>query len=390
MLNPFLFVLLMTVMNHVAFKGSKVLISLFAIELGAQPLLIGVLVALYSLFSVFLSVYAGRISDRLGPRLPMLFGSIGLAAALAMPYLVPRVPGLVVSALMIGTCYIFYTVAMQHLIGALGEGAERTRNYSIFSIFVGVTSLVGPTMTGFAIDGIGHRATYLLLAALPVVPVLVLVFLPGLMPAHKSHPTQAAQPRVGDLLKNAPLRRVLLTAGILETGNEVLNFLLPIYGHSIGLSASRIGLVMGTYALALLLVRTVMPALARRSSEERVLSVSMLVAALACLAYPFVTTFALLAATSFVLGLGLGCGGPISMALAYNRSPRGRSGEAIGLRQTVNKFAEVVVPLLFGVATTLVGMWPVFWFDAAMLAFGASLMASDAARSGTVASEPMD
>ena len=43
--NPFLLVLLMTVMNHVAFKGSEVLISLFAIELGARPFLIGVLVA---------------------------------------------------------------------------------------------------------------------------------------------------------------------------------------------------------------------------------------------------------------------------------------------------------------------------------------------------------
>src|SRR5215510_11380909 len=118
MLNPFLFVLLMTVMNHVAFKGSKVLISLYAIELGASPFLIGVLFALYSFFSVFLSVYAGRVSDRFGPRLPMLCGSIGLASALALPYLVPRLPGLVASALLIGMLYIFYTVAMQHLIGA--------------------------------------------------------------------------------------------------------------------------------------------------------------------------------------------------------------------------------------------------------------------------------
>ena len=50
------------------------------------------------------------------------------------------------------------------------------------------------------------------------------------------------QPRTSNF-DHAPLRRVLVTAGILETGNEVLNFLLPIYGHSIGLSASKIGLV---------------------------------------------------------------------------------------------------------------------------------------------------
>src|SRR6185436_17314253 len=119
------------------------------------------LFAMYSLFPVFLSVYVGRLSDRRGPRLPMLVGSMGLALGLALPYFVPKLAGLLASALLIGMCYIFYTVSMQHLIGSLGEGSNRTRNYSIFSMFVGVTSLLGPPAAGFAIDGIGHRATYL-------------------------------------------------------------------------------------------------------------------------------------------------------------------------------------------------------------------------------------
>jgi MFS family permease len=308
----------------------------------------------------------------------MLIGSTGLAAGLAVPYFVPQLAGLLVSALLIGMCYIFYTVAMQHLIGSYGDGSDRTRNYSMFSIFVGLTSLIGPTTTGFAIDGIGYRATYLLLATLPVVPALIFLCIPALLPNPKPHLAPAPGRSVGDLLRNPPLRRVLLTAGILETGNEVLNFLLPIYGHSVGLSASKIGIVMGTYGLALLVVRAFMPALARLSSEERVLSVSMFVAGGACLIYPFVHSFPLLAATSFVLGLGLGCGGPISMVLAYNRSPQGRSGEAIGLRQSVNKATEVVMPLIFGTISTAVGMWPVFWIDALMLACGGWLMHNDA------------
>lgn len=36
---PFYLILLVTMLTHVAFKGSKVLISLYAIELGANPLL---------------------------------------------------------------------------------------------------------------------------------------------------------------------------------------------------------------------------------------------------------------------------------------------------------------------------------------------------------------
>lgn len=372
------FAILVTVLTHTSFKGSKVLISLYAIQLGASPFEIGILFATYSVFPVFLSVYAGRVSDRLGFRVPMVFGACGLMLGLLLPFFFPRLGALYASAALIGLCYIFYTVTVQHLIGSCGEGHARTRNYSLFSLGVAVTALFGPTTAGFAIDLIGHRSTYLLLAGLPALPVLALLFFPSLLPrVHVMHEERRGQ-RVSDLIRDLPLRRALISAGIVETGLELFNFFLPIYGNHIGLSASRIGICMGVYAVALLLVRMVMPALARRSSEERVLSGSLFLAGATCLLFPFVTNFMLLMALSFVLGLGLGCGSPLSMILAYNRAPHGRSGEAIGLRQTVNKATEVIMPLIFGSLSTAAGMPSVFWLDALMLAWGAALMRRDA------------
>jgi MFS family permease len=374
----FYLVLAVTLLNHISFKGSKILISLFAIDLGATPMTIGVLFAMYSVFPVFLSVYAGKVSDRLGFRWPMVLGSGGLLCGLLLPYAVPSMVALFASATLIGMCYIFYIVSVQHLIGSMGEGIARTRNYSIFSVCVGLTALIGPTTAGFAIDGIGHRSTYLLLAVFPIVPLIVLMFLKSYLPQPRHHDEPRTGHRVMDLLNNVPLRRVLITAGILETGNELVNFLLPIYGHSIGLSASQIGLVIGAFASALLLIRALMPALVRRWSEERVLGGSMLLAALTCLAFPLVESFTLLLGVAFVMGLGLGCGAPLSLVLSYNRAPAGRSGEAMGLRQTVNKGTEVLVPIVFGTLSTAVGMLPVFWLDAVMLAIGGWLMRRDA------------
>lgn len=370
-------IILVTVLTHTSFKGSKVLISLYAIDLGANPFTIGLLFSVYSVFPVFLSLYAGKLSDRYGYRRPMIFGACGLFGALIVPFLVPRLPALFVSAGMIGLCYIFYTVSVQHLIGSFGEGLARTRNYSLFSMGIGVTALLGPTLAGFAIDSVGHRATYLLLALLPLFSVAALAWFPALLPqAHARHETRAEH-RVTDLLANVSLRRVLITAGILETGQELFNFYLPIYAHSIGLSASRIGVVMGAFALALLFVRTVMPALVKRSSEERVLSSSLFLAGAACVLFPLVSSFPLLLAMAFVLGLGLGCGSPLSLVLAYNRSPSGRSGEAIGVRQTVNKATEVIMPVIFGSVGTAFGIVPVFWGDALLLAVGGVLMRQD-------------
>lgn len=374
----FYVVMLVTVLNHISFKGSKVLITLYALDLGANPLTVGLLFSMYSLFPVFLSLYAGKMSDRYGFPKPMLIGSIGLLGGLLLPYLYPTLEALYASALFIGMCYIFYTVSVQHLIGSFGTGETRTRYFSHYSLGIGLTALLGPTIAGFAIDGVGYSSTYLLLALFPALPILLIAIYPRVLPRLHGRKEKREQQSAMDLVRIVPLRRALVTAGILETGAELANFLLPIYGHSIGLSASQIGMLLGAYATALLAVRVAMPALVRRSSEERVLSWSLFLAALTCIALPFAGGYAPLLAMTFALGLALGCGGPISLVLAYNRSPAGRSGEGVGLRQTVNKATEVVVPVIFGSVSAAVGMVPVFWIDALMLAYGGHLMRADA------------
>lgn len=377
---PFALIVLVVVLNHGCLKGAKVLMSLSSIELGASPAAIGVLYAMYSLLPAVLSVYAGKLSDRHGFRLLGPLASVGLCAALLLPYAHGGLPVLFSSAAAAGASYIFYIVAIQHLFGSIGEGADRTRNYGIFAICVSVTSLIGPMTAGFSIDGIGHRASWLLFAAFPAVAALALWAFAARLPAHRRQERPAGGQRVFGLLGNAPLRRVLIATAFLEAGMELFSFLMPIYGHSIGLSASRIGVVMGAFALAMMLVRIVMPRLARRWGEERVFSTSLLVAGGVSLVFPFVSGFGPLLAVAFVLGLGFGSGAPLSMALSYNRAPAGRAGEAIGLRQTVNKAVEATVPAAFGFLSAALGIVPVYWIGALLLGGGGWLMHGDARR----------
>ncbi len=385
----FYVIVALTVLNHIAYKGSKMLISLYAIDLGASPLTIGLLYSLYSFFSLFLALYAGRVSDRLGPRVPMLMGSLALGCGLILPYLWSGLAALFISASLIGTLYIFYTVSAQHLIGAFGAGHRRTRNYATFSLGVALTGLIGPMLTGFLIDTIGHQSTYLVLALLPVGPVVFLAFFARGLPRMAADEKRDGHTTM-DLVRNVPLRRALIVAGIIETGGELYSFYMPIYGHSIGLSASMIGIVIGTYAVAVMGTRLMMAALVKRSSEEAVLCASLALAAAACVVFPFVIEVYALAAISFVLGVGLGCCGPLSMVITYNRAPEGRSGEAMGLRQSVNKFTEVLVPLIFGTLGSAFGLGPAFWMDAVLLGGGALLMKGDAHRRAAVQRQKPD
>ena len=79
------------------------------------------------------------------------------------------------------------------------------------------------------------------------------------------------------------------------------------------------------------------------------------------------------AAISFLLGLSLGCGNPLSMILIYGSSPQGRTGEALGLRMSLNKIIQIGVPLLFGYLGSMLGLIAVFWSNGLLL-LGAARM----------------
>lgn len=370
-------VILMTMLTHSAYKGSKVLIALYALEFGAKPWMIGLLFTLYAVFSVLLSVVAGKASDRYGFRLPLLFGACGLLAALLVPFAYPRLEALFASAILAGVCYVFYTVPVQHLVGSFGEGALRTRNYGWYSLGIGATALLGPMTTGFAIDTFGHRNTYLLLAVFLLIPIAVLLFFARWIPRPKPVVAKPQGQRIQDLFRQGALTRVLITGGIVETGLELINFYMPIYAKTQGLTASQIGIVMGCYAVAMLIMRALLPVYTRHVGEVRLLMISLLTTAAVSMMIPLVAGFGPIAAMAFLLGVGLGCCSPLSLILVYNLSPDGRAGEAIGVRQSINKATETVMPMVFGVVATFTGAGVVFWMTGALIFAGSWIMWRD-------------
>jgi MFS family permease len=364
---------LLAILNQVAVKGSKMLVALYAIELGASPLAIGALVSTYAVFPLVLAVYAGRVSDRRGVRGPMILGSLGMAAGLVLPVVFPALPALFLSSALIGTASLFFHVSVHNLVGSLGEGLERTRNFGTFSLAASMSGLMGPLLVGFAIDHSGYLPTYLLLAAVACIPSVALACYSGFIPARVKALKEKHGGSVKDLLGSPSLRRTFFTSGLIITGIDLFNFYMPIYGRSIDLSASVIGTILGMQAAAAFVVRLWMPRLSKRFGERRVLTASLVVAGVTYLAFPGFENPYVLGLISFVLGLGLGCGQPLSIILTYNDSPPGRAGEALGLRLTVNKFTQIVVPIAFGSLGTAAGMHPVFWMNALLLLTGGYL-----------------
>jgi MFS family permease len=367
-------IVLLCTLSHSGFGGSRVAISLYALELGASQFMIGVLMASYAVFPLLLAVHVGRLADRVGPRVPMLIGTIGVTVGLLLPPLFPGMVTLYISALVLGSTFHFFFITVQGIAGGIGGSENRAHNFALVGMGFSAAGFIGPFLAGVAIDHIGHLAAFLVLSAFPVVPILLLWLKPQFLPKARKRGVNEARRSAFDLWQVPALRKTFIASGIISSAWDLFQFYFPVYGHSIGMSASAIGAVLGVFALATFTIRIWLPALARRYSEPQVLTAGIFVAALAFVLFPFFSNAYILASVAFLLGLGVGCGQPMSMSLIYALAPAGRQAEAAGLRVTANNVTHLLIPILFGSLGTAFGYAPVFVANSAMLVTGGLLM----------------
>jgi len=364
-------IVLLCILNHAAFTGSRVVFSLYAIDLGAHSFAIGVLVSFYALCPLLLAIYAGKLIDRVGARLPMLLGTLGLAIGIALPVMVSGLAALYVAALLLGSSFMFFFVAVQGVTGAVGTPADRGRNYSLLSVGFSIASFLGPLVAGFSIDHLGFRNALLVLSTAIVLSVVAQWWRAEWIPRPSPSSGKETGQSVLDLLRIAPLRRIFIASGFMSGAWDLYNFYMPVYAHHVGLSASAIGMILATFSAATLVIRIFLPRMMKDHDEIRILTVAIFVASIAYVLFPFFENPWALAAISFLLGLGLGTGQPLSMNLIYNLAPAGRTSEAAGIRVTVNNMAHVTIPLLFGGIGSALGFGAVFISNAAVLFAGA-------------------
>jgi predicted MFS family arabinose efflux permease len=358
----------LTICAHTAFNGSRVTVSLSALDLGATPLTVGAIVSLYSLLPMFLSVASGRMIDRVGTAAPMRLASLALAAGVALPALWPGLPSLYVAATVAGLAFMVFHIGVQNAVGAMSPPGERAVNFSWLALGFSISGFIGPTMSGLLIDHAGHRWTFAALSAIGLLPVLAMAVLRPKLPRGEAEVRHHGGLR--QLLAKPELRRVFLVTGVLAMAWDLFVFVMPIYGTSIGLSASTIGAVLGSFAAATFVVRLALPWLARRLSEWQFITSTLFVACAAYLLFPLVRTVPLIASIAFLLGLGLGASQPSLISLIQHSTPEGRLGEALGVRTMVLNVSHTLLPLFFGGIGTALGMGPVFWSMAACLGAG--------------------
>ncbi len=386
LLSPLYLTLAVSLIGYSGVTAARVLLSLYALNLGAGPAEIGLLVASYFALPLVLSWPIGVWADRIGSRGLLMGGLITGVIGMAIPWFVPKLPALYVAGALSGVAFVFCNVLAQNIIGLLSTPDERARNFSNASLMGSGSNVLGPLIAGFAIDHAGHATASLCAAGLFLTAFVLVALWGGTLPGGGGKRAAAVSSSLRERLSDKAVMGIILITTLIQIGQDLFMFYMPIYGHGIGLSASAIGAILASFASASSLVRVVLPPLIKRVGEARLLASTFVIAAISFVLLPLSENALILGLISFCFGLGMGCGMPITMMMLFSRAPEGRSGETIGLRQAVNNFVRVITPPIFGVIASIAGLLPVFFVSAVLMGGGALVVRPKAARS-TPASE---
>jgi MFS family permease len=355
---------------YAAMVGSRVTISITAIKLTDSTLITGTLVGLFSVLPIFLGLSAGRMVDRFGILRPLVGAVLVTLVGLLVPFLWPSVWTLAFSSAAIGAGFMMSALALTNAGALIGSVEQRTRNISWLFLGNSAGMALGPMLAGIGIDHIGHRGTFLMLAALPALSIVVLAFARHLLPGGQG----SGKPPSGHLAESlrSPLLRALILSNVLISAClEVFYLFVPLHGTRVGVSASMIGVIMSSAFVANFTMRSLMPMLLRNLSEGTLLAVMFCVAGASIAPFALFSSPAMLMLLSAGVGLCHGVAVPILSSLIFTASPAGRQGEVAGVRAVLMSGTVGVAQVAAGGLSGLIGIAPVMALVAAATFGGA-------------------
>ena len=352
--------------------AARMAAPLQALRLGHGETAVGILIALFALAQVFLALPVGRYCERHGLKRPVVAAVVAAVAGCAIAAAWPVFPMLCASALLTGGAGGISSIAVQrHTARVVSDPAQLRKAFSWLAIGLALSNVLGPVLAGVMIDGAGFRAAFLVIAALPVLGWLSVRAAPNRV----SLPPAANNRKGGawDLWREPGLRRLLIVTCLLSSCWDVHAFLVPVLGHERGYPASVIGSILGAFGIAAAAVRFLTPLVAAHLREWAILVGAMAATAILFGLYPLMHVPLAMGMCSMLLGFTLGSVQPMVMSLLHQLSPEHRYGEAVAMRVIVINTGSVGIPIVCGVAGSLIGAAGVFWAAGLMVGAGARL-----------------
>lgn len=336
------------------------LAPLYAINLGMNPALVGLVVSLTFVAPMILAIPLGSFIDRSGAKSLLLSGT---AIAAAMPLAVVAWPGPValgITQIGLGMAHIQLMLAGQTLTATIGGGSNRLRNFGWYTMAVSAGQLVGPLVAGFGADMLSIRGTFLLVVALALLAFTCALTIQDNRIGKRntlSRTTSDVRRELAQLWTNPMIRLAMLASSSVLLAVAINQALLPVMLTRAAYPATTVGILFSAQGLAAMAVRPFLSVLGEWAPSKAILLLAVVgFVAGGITLIGLQLGFLWLIVSMILLGAGSGVSQPLSMIMVLDPVTANQRGLALGFRISANRVAQVLGPIVLGMVATQVGV----------------------------------
>lgn len=340
-----------TVFIHLVGFGIVIpVLPLYAERFGASPLVIGLLVASYSMMQAAFAPLMGRLSDRVGRRPVLLISMAGTAAGFLLMGWAQGLPLLFAGRIIDGMTGGSISTA-QAYIADITPPERRSRGMGLIGAAFGIGFIFGPAIGGL-LSRHSLAAPFFFAAGLAAVnAVLVFFFLPESR-SRDAAAEAAAAPAVAVLRESEgkALELAMGTYFFATIGFSLMTATYPLFAERrFGYSPPEIGAIFaGVGVLGAVIQGGLMGWLERSFGEKRLAVAGTLMLAVAFFALPLASTAAALLLATALSSMGHSLlATPLNAAASKSVGPHSQ-GRALGLMQSAASMARIVGPVAGG------------------------------------------
>lgn len=374
---------------------TSVIIPLWAVSLGASPVMIGIIIGSRHLLTMLFSIHGGALMDRLGTRRVLV--AVSLIGAV-VPLLVPLTPFIwttILIQMIAGFSSTFGWMGAQAQVGEIMKGSAV--HAGRMSFVLRFAQLGGPPAAGFAWDLGGPWGGFSFWAFWGTCLFLSSLALPRPTTTAPITTVRAADlvPRFADYvaafrLLAVPSIALIVMLTIVRMGaNGVQNSFYVVYLEEIGYPGTLIGTLLGACSLiGFAGSLSVGPLIRVLNRFWLLIGTVALGIALISITPLLGGVFTFLLAAIMLRGGTMGLSQPLMISILSQGAGTGNQGKGVGLRTTANRLTSLSIPVIMGTVVELVGLhWAFLVVGAALLTgiAGIALYARNATRITTEA-----
>jgi multidrug resistance protein len=327
------------------------LLPFYATDFGADPIVIGLLVAMHPAMQFLFGPIWGRLSDRIGRRPILLLGLVGSGLSYLLFGLATNLTWLFASRILQGIAGANIPVAQAYIADSTNL-ENRTRGMGLVGAAFGLGFIAGPAIGGLLVN-FGYAAPGIFAAVLSLANAgAAFFYLPeSLSPEARASAASGSAPGLVSRLKLAvafgrhPAIGTLMAIFVLATFVfAAFTTVFPLWIEvKLDYDAQHAGYLMAYLGLLMAIVqgRLIGP-MARRFGERRLLVIGTTVLILGYALMPLADTLMVLCAVLVLVALGSGLNWPTATSLASQHAPVDRQGGVLGVMQSLSALGRML------------------------------------------------